>query len=317
MRNLFGRRRTKNDGSKNGSESGSVKISGPIGEVEHRIHIDHEKSRDHGYEARFYRRHLDPTLSTRVLQNSIYVKIPAVSDDFVNEMTIEMSRLTKTQSMDALDNYELVENEKQISVCSPTRTQSAGLKRNVSKSWHDNLDVICSTQSTTTTNYDDDDDSSSYSRDTSMETTTSSSLPPPFTPDDIREASLNLSNHEQRQRPIPKARSIENIADISTSSSEQDDREQKLRILLKKFGPSFDEYDDHLKPAPIPPERKSKTTPYGSSGDDADECSSIPQKPCRTDLISSSRLNVAPVPKPRQSKQSQSPEFNNDHAVYL
>ena len=84
--------------------------------VQHRIHIDHEKSRDHGYEARFYRRHLDPTLSTRVLQNSIYVKIPAVSDDFVNEMTIEMSRLTKTQSMDALDNYELVENEKQISV---------------------------------------------------------------------------------------------------------------------------------------------------------------------------------------------------------
>ena len=59
-----------------------------------------------------------------------------------------------------------------------------------------------------------------FSRDTSMETTTSSSLPPPFTPDDIREASLNLSQ-EQRQRPIPKARSIENIADVSTSSSEQ------------------------------------------------------------------------------------------------
>jgi len=314
MRNLFGRRRAKND-SKNGSESGSVKISGPIGQVQHRIHIDHEKSRDHGYEARFYRRHLDPTLSTRVLQNSIYVKIPAVSDDFVNEMTIEMSRLTKTQSMDALDNYELVENEKQISVCSPTRTQSAGLKRNVSKSWHDNLDAICSTTTPSRANnddIDDEDDSSSYSRDTSMETTTSSSLPPPFTPDDIREASLNLSHETHRQRPVPKARSIENIADVSTSSSEQDDREQKLKILLKKFGPSFDEFDDHYKLAPIPPERKSKT-PSGSSGEECSSSSSIPQKPIRTDLS----FQNAPVPKPRQSKRPPSPEFNNDHAVYL
>jgi len=314
MRNLFGRRRTKNE-SKAGSEGSSVKISGPIGQVEHRIHIDHEKSRDHGYEARFYRRHLDPTLSTRVLQNSLYVKIPAVSDDFVNEMTIEMSRLTKTQSMDALDNYELVENEKQISVCSPTRTQSAGLKRNVSKSWHDNLDAICSntTTPTRTTINDDDDDSSTYSRDTSMETTTSSSLPPPFTPDDIREASLNLSQ-EQRQRPIPKARSIENIADVSTSSSEQDDREQKLKILLKKFGP-YDEYDDYYKPAPVPPERKSKTTPNGSSGDESPG-SSIPKKPCRTDLASQLTQNV-PVPKPRQTKRPPSPESYSDHAVYL
>ena len=63
------------------------------------------------------------------------------------------------------------------------------------------------------------------SRDTSMETTTSSSLPPPFTPEDIREASISLSE-SVRQKPIPKARSIENLADVSSS---------KLSILNRAF----------------------------------------------------------------------------------
>jgi len=312
MRNLFGRRKKSND-----SKNGSVKISGPIGEVEHRIHIDHEKSRDHGYESRFYRRHLDPDLSSRMIQNSIYVKIPAVSDDFVNEMTIEMSRLTKTQSMDDLDNYELVENEKQISVYSPTRSASAGLKRNVSKSWHDNLDVICTKEPSS---HLTDDDLSIYSRDTSMETTTSSSLPPPFTPEDIREASISLSE-SVRQKPIPKARSIENLADVSnsklststtsTTSSEQEDRELKLKILLKKFGPSFDEYDYEHQPVPIPPERKSKNSNFSSGESDV-----IPQKPSREPLVKCSipKQNV-PIPKPR-GKPLPPDEFT-DHAVYL
>lgn len=301
MRSLFGKRSNRKNSREN-----SIKISGPIGEVEHRIHIDHGgKAHDKGYESKFYRRHLDPQISNRLMS----IKIPAVSDDFVSEMTVELSRLTKTQSMDALDNYELVENEKKISVCSPTRSQSQGLKRNVSKSWHDNLDAIIPRSKSTDA---DLDTLSVSSRELTMETTTSSELPPAFTPPNI---SISSSGSESRERPFPKARSIENLADVR-SFSESEERERKLAKLLQKFGPNCfgPNFDSSLHPmqVPIPPERKSVV----SSGDER-----VPEKPSREPLKKYSPQNEQnlpksqPVPKPRGRKVNN--EEIIDHAVYL